>query len=205
MLGVGVGGHEYREGERRGRRGRREGVRRRGREKGERKGEGERWGERGRERLTLHPVSEWSSLNRHSLYVKRFLTWLRAILQQSPLQSLHRNTQSCRGRRGQRKTTPTRHTPILTIENVGGREGFLFLAQDLEVQEGTVTNFVIVVHQAAIQQHQDARQEFFARGAKLGQGGDGSWRRGGVIFGCGYLKVRLSPARISGISRSTRL
>ena len=62
----------------------------------------------------------------------------------------------------------------ITIEDVSRGECLLFLSQDLEIEEGAVSDLIIIVHQAAIQQHQDTRQEVFTRRTKLSQGGDGS-------------------------------
>ena len=45
----------------------------------------------------------------------------------------------------------------LTVKYEGRSEPCLFLSEDLEVEEGTVTNLVIIVHQTSVEEDEDAR------------------------------------------------
>jgi hypothetical protein len=56
------------------------------------------------------------------------------------------------------------------IQNVLGVQGTVLLIQDGVVVRGPVADFVVRVHAAAGQEHEDRGQQVVAQSAKLGQG-----------------------------------
>lgn len=51
----------------------------------------------------------------------------------------------------------------------------MLLPEDLEVENGSIPNLIIIIHQAPLQQHHDAGEKTLARGTKLSKGSHGSW------------------------------